>query len=76
MVVAVAAALALAGCGSSGGGGGGGGGTPTAADCGLGAFAQAKKPVEVTFWHAMSRANVDWLTKTTAGSTVRSPTCT
>ena len=35
------------------------------ADCGLDAFAKAKKPVEVKFWHEMSRANADWLVQTT-----------
>ena len=28
-------------------------------------FAKAKKPVEVKFWHEMSRANNDWLVRTT-----------
>jgi sn-glycerol 3-phosphate transport system substrate-binding protein len=65
-VVAVVAALTVGACGSSGGGGGGGGGASTAADCGLDALAQAEKPVDVTFWHAMSRANAEWLAKTTA----------
>jgi sn-glycerol 3-phosphate transport system substrate-binding protein len=53
-------------CGSSGGKGTGS--APGAAvkpdECGLAAFAAAKKPVEVTFWHAMTRANAQWLTKT------------
>jgi sn-glycerol 3-phosphate transport system substrate-binding protein len=42
-------------------------GTPAVdpAACGLGALATATKPVQVTFWHAMSRANADWLVKTT-----------
>jgi sn-glycerol 3-phosphate transport system substrate-binding protein len=69
VVGAVVGGLALAGCGggSSGkSGGGGGGGAVTAADCGLDAFASADKPVDIKFWHSMSRANADWLTKTTA----------
>jgi sn-glycerol 3-phosphate transport system substrate-binding protein len=53
-------------CGSSGSKGAGS--APGAAvkpdDCGLTAFASAKKPVEVTFWHSMTRANADWLGKT------------
>ncbi len=35
------------------------------ADCGLDAFAKATKPVEVKFWHEMSRANADWLVSAT-----------
>jgi sn-glycerol 3-phosphate transport system substrate-binding protein len=35
------------------------------ADCGLDAFAGARKPVEVTFWHAMANQNARWLAKTT-----------
>jgi sn-glycerol 3-phosphate transport system substrate-binding protein len=72
LVVGIAAVLALAGCGggssgnAGGGGSGGGGGTVNPADCGLDAFARANKPVEVTFWHEMSRANADWLKQTTA----------
>jgi sn-glycerol 3-phosphate transport system substrate-binding protein len=71
VVAAMAAALALAGCGGGsngdgGGGGGGNGGTVDAADCGLDEFAQADKPVEVKFWHAMLRANIDWLEQVTA----------
>ena len=71
LAFAAVAALALAACGSSGSTGkvgapGGGGGTVDPADCGLDSFAQAKKPVEVKFWHTMSRANADWLEETTA----------
>ena len=62
-----AAALALAACGSSGT-------TPTttnagtkasdAAACGLSAFASAKKPVNVTFWHQLQKSNNTWLVQT------------
>jgi sn-glycerol 3-phosphate transport system substrate-binding protein len=34
-------------------------------ECGLAAFAEATKPVRVTFWHEMSRANAEWLEATT-----------
>jgi sn-glycerol 3-phosphate transport system substrate-binding protein len=56
--------LAIAACGGSSS-------TPEAGtgaepdDCGLSAFADVTEPVQVTFWHAMSRANADWLEATT-----------
>ena len=64
LIIALVVALAVAACGGSGGGGG----SPSAKadDCGLSTWAQAKKPVDVTFWHEMSRENEKWLTKTTA----------
>ncbi len=72
LVAGVAAALVATACsGSSGSGGGstattaGPGQIANPADCGLDAFAKAKKPVEVKFWHEMSRANADWLVATT-----------
>ncbi len=40
-------------------------GSVNPSDCGLDAFAKATKPVEVKFWHEMSRANADWLTQAT-----------
>jgi sn-glycerol 3-phosphate transport system substrate-binding protein len=68
LALAAAMAVAVAACGGSS--------TPStnddlsgnagASECGIEAFASASKPVEVTFWHAMSRANVEWLEKTTA----------
>ena len=68
--VLAVAALAFAACGGSSeqagnknNGGANGGVQPS--DCGLDAFAKATKPVEVNFWHAMTRANVDWLATTT-----------
>jgi sn-glycerol 3-phosphate transport system substrate-binding protein len=41
--------------------------TPGRGACDPQALAGAAKPVEITFWHAMSRANVEWLEKTTRG---------
>ncbi len=73
LTVVLAGALAVAACGGGGssttkgtqpGSSGTGGVDP--AQCGLDAFAKATKPVEVTFWHEMSRANADWLVKETA----------
>jgi sn-glycerol 3-phosphate transport system substrate-binding protein len=67
----IAAALVLAACGGGGGGGGGGSAAPTTAGtklppCPIGAIDKPSKPVEVTFWHAMTRANEDELKKLTA----------
>jgi sn-glycerol 3-phosphate transport system substrate-binding protein len=72
LTIAVAGAITVAACGggtstSKGaqtGPSGTGGVDP--AQCGLNAFAKATKPVEVKFWHEMSRANADWLVKETA----------
>jgi sn-glycerol 3-phosphate transport system substrate-binding protein len=74
--LALALALSLAACGGgtsttkttqpgTGGTGGGTSGVVNPAECGLDAFAKATKPVEVKFWHAMSRANADWLVQET-----------
>jgi sn-glycerol 3-phosphate transport system substrate-binding protein len=71
LTVAVAGALTFAACGGGGsttkstqpGGSGHRGVNP--ADCGLAALAKATKPVEVKFWHEMSRANGDWLVQAT-----------
>lgn len=60
----VALSLIFAACGSdddSRGAAGGGAAAVDPADCGLDALAAAKKPVEITFWHTMARANVDAL---------------
>jgi len=72
LAIGLATALGLASCGGSSGSKSaststapGRGGPVDPADCGLAAFAAAKKPVEVKFWHAMSRTNADWLAKTT-----------
>ena len=68
LTAAIAGALVISACG---------GGTSTtkstqpgtgsvrAADCGLSEFAKATKPVEVTFWHEMTRANSAWLGRET-----------
>jgi sn-glycerol 3-phosphate transport system substrate-binding protein len=61
---AIALVVGLAACGGSSDQTGGP--PPTsAAECGLDAFAGATKPIDVTFWHAMTRANAEWLEKTT-----------
>jgi len=69
LVIAMVVALLLAACGGgstkSSSGGSGTKGNVNPADCGLDAFAAAKKPVQVTFWHEMSRENEKWLTRTT-----------
>ena len=62
------AAIAFAACGGStrqadDNTGGNGGVAPS--DCGFDAYTNATKPVEVTFWHAMTRENADWLAQTT-----------
>ena len=57
------AVLLLAACGGDddGGGGGGGGNGSAAAKCPIGALAKASKPVQITMWHAMTRANEETL---------------
>jgi sn-glycerol 3-phosphate transport system substrate-binding protein len=58
--------VALAGCG---GGSNGNGGTPATGsqqslpDCPLDALGDANKPVDITYWHAMTHANEDELVK-------------
>jgi sn-glycerol 3-phosphate transport system substrate-binding protein len=69
LTLVVAATLTFAACGGSSSTTkstrpGGTGVNP--ADCGLAAFAKAGKPVEVKFWHEMSRANADWLVAATS----------
>jgi sn-glycerol 3-phosphate transport system substrate-binding protein len=68
LALLAAMALIAAACGGSSTPSTGGDtrGDASASECGLDALANASKPVEVTFWHAMSRANVEWLEKTTA----------
>jgi sn-glycerol 3-phosphate transport system substrate-binding protein len=66
VVFGVVAALALSACGSSSKSAQTSGGNKAdPGECGLDAFAKAKKPVEITFWHEMSRLNADWLTQHT-----------
>jgi len=65
--IGVVSVLVVAGCGGggsddSGGGSGGGSSLPT---CPLDALQKATKPVNITFWHAMTRANEDMLTTLT-----------
>lgn len=68
-VLAVAVSLAVAACGggdsTSGGGGGGGNGNGNGGDlpeCPIGAIDEAgEKPVNIVFWHSMTRANEDAL---------------
>ncbi len=47
--------------GAGDGGGGGGASEVDPSECGLDAFADATKPVEITFWHVMARANAEAL---------------
>jgi len=56
-------ALVLAGCGGGGGdkASDGAGDAAKAADCPLDALTNATKPVEISYWHAMTRANQDAL---------------
>lgn len=63
-VLAVALSLVFAACGggSSPDGGGGGEGKGGLPECPIGAIGEAaKKPVQITFWHSMTRANEDAL---------------
>ncbi|HEX5096079.1 MAG TPA: extracellular solute-binding protein, partial [Acidimicrobiia bacterium] len=75
-MLALTAVLAACGGGddddddSSSGGGGGGGNNNGAAgpdlpNCPLDALEQASGPVDITLWHAMTRANLDELTRLT-----------
>jgi sn-glycerol 3-phosphate transport system substrate-binding protein len=67
----VAAALVLGGCGGggdddgAGNGGGDGDGASDLPECPLAALDEAGGPVEITFWHAMTRANKDELERLT-----------
>jgi sn-glycerol 3-phosphate transport system substrate-binding protein len=66
--IGLVSALVVTACGgggsddSSGGGSGGGGSLPA---CPLSALDKATKPVNITFWHAMTRANEDELKRLT-----------
>ena len=70
LVLAGALALTFAACGGSSSSSGGGGtpasGSPKLPSCPLDALKQAKKPVEITYWHAMTRVNDDELKRLTA----------
>lgn len=69
IVVAVLALLLAACSGSGSSKNTSPGGSNTASDlpkCPLDALASAKKPVEITYWHAMTRVNEDELKKLTA----------
>jgi sn-glycerol 3-phosphate transport system substrate-binding protein len=68
--VALAGALAMALVGCGGGSSAKSGSTPETGggnlpECPLSALSSAKKPVEITYWHAMTRANEDELKKLT-----------
>ena len=69
VVVATAMAVALAACGGGSSSTGAGpttpGGTQPLPVCPLAALRAAKKPVDITYWHAMTRANADELKKLT-----------
>ena len=68
ILVVSLAVFALAGCGggSSKSSSAGGGGSTTLPPCPLASLQSAKKPVEITYWHAMTVANEDELKKLTA----------
>jgi sn-glycerol 3-phosphate transport system substrate-binding protein len=66
LVVGVVGALVLAACGGGGSSGSSGstdGGAQAA--CPVGALSKATKPVQITFWHALTRANEEVLQKLT-----------
>jgi sn-glycerol 3-phosphate transport system substrate-binding protein len=66
LALALAGALTVAACGGGGGDDGGGAASGgSLPDCPLDALKDAKKPVDVTFWHAMSRANEEALVQLT-----------
>jgi sn-glycerol 3-phosphate transport system substrate-binding protein len=71
LAVGLVGVLVFAACGgggsdsSSDGGGGGGGSGGDLPACPLDALKKATKPVEVTFWHALTRANEETLQKLT-----------
>jgi sn-glycerol 3-phosphate transport system substrate-binding protein len=64
LVLVLALVVGLSACGSSSDDSGAPA-PPTSAECGLDAFRSAAKPVDITFWHAMTRANAEWLEATT-----------
>jgi len=69
IIGSLALTLALAGCGGGSSGSGSGAttsGSPTLPACPLAALRAAKKPVQITYWHAMPRANEVELKKLTA----------
>lgn len=66
LALVTAGALLVAACGGGGGdddggGDGGGGGGGDLPDCPLDALDEATEPVEITFWHTMTRANEEAL---------------
>jgi sn-glycerol 3-phosphate transport system substrate-binding protein len=70
LIIGVVALVALAGCGGddnepSTGGGGGGGGAGSLPECPLDALAAAPKPVNITYWHAMTRVPAEELQRLT-----------
>lgn len=72
VAVSAALAIALASCGGGGSTGKGQGGSTTSSPkaslpaCPLTALRDAKKPVGITYWHALTRANADAVNKLTA----------
>jgi sn-glycerol 3-phosphate transport system substrate-binding protein len=63
--LALALVLGIAACGGSSSDGSSETTAARTDACGLDVFAAAPKPVKVTFWHEMSRANADWLKSAT-----------
>ncbi|HET9730492.1 MAG TPA: ABC transporter substrate-binding protein [Acidimicrobiia bacterium] len=65
-LIGACALLVAGGCGSSGPSSSSDTTKPTLPACPLDALNSATKPVEITYWHAMARANEDELKKLTA----------
>jgi sn-glycerol 3-phosphate transport system substrate-binding protein len=68
LALGLAGALVLGACGGGSSGGGGGATGPSKSDlpaCPVNALSKAAKPVEVVFWHALTRANEETLQRLT-----------
>lgn len=65
LVLTAVAALGLAACGGGGSDGGGSTSSGSLPTCPVKALDQASKPVEVTFWHGLTRANEETLQRLT-----------
>jgi sn-glycerol 3-phosphate transport system substrate-binding protein len=63
LALGLAAAVVLGACGGGGSGGGGASGPSKSnlASCPVDGLAKAAKPVSITFWHALNRANEETL---------------
>jgi sn-glycerol 3-phosphate transport system substrate-binding protein len=65
LAVGVVGALVLAACGGGGSSSKSSSGGSSTAACPVDALAKATKPVQITFWHALTRANEEVLQKLT-----------